>query len=184
MHATDCHAYRCLVLRIFLRCCCQPHVILLQAYIGLLLAAGLALAPIIRRFISLGLNRVWLHSGDTIYRFNSLQALAERYLGWFKAQTMFSNSDSRHLPVTLNHFCDYLCTSVNSTALVLNTNLLHSDVQCGAQFVRRLSQQMRVMACSLDTIVLFCSACSMTQQWLRCSRSAWISVSRCLLNGT
>ena len=39
-----------------------------RAYIGLLLAAGLALAPIIRRFISLGLNRVWLNSGDTIYR--------------------------------------------------------------------------------------------------------------------
>jgi len=39
-----------------------------RAYIGLLLAAGLALAPVIRRFISLGLNRVWLNSGDTIYR--------------------------------------------------------------------------------------------------------------------
>lgn len=38
-------------------------------YIDILLAAGQALAPLIRRFISLGLNRMWLHSGDTIYRF-------------------------------------------------------------------------------------------------------------------
>jgi hypothetical protein len=38
-------------------------------YVDILLAAGQALAPLIRRFISLGLNRMWLHSGDTIYRF-------------------------------------------------------------------------------------------------------------------
>ena len=37
-------------------------------YVDILLAAGQALAPLIRRFISLGLNRMWLHSGDTIYR--------------------------------------------------------------------------------------------------------------------
>lgn len=37
-------------------------------YVEILRAAGLALAPLIRRFISLGLNRMWLHSGDTIYR--------------------------------------------------------------------------------------------------------------------
>lgn len=37
-------------------------------FVEVLLAAGQALAPLIRRFISLGLNRMWLHSGDTIYR--------------------------------------------------------------------------------------------------------------------
>jgi lysophospholipid hydrolase len=47
-----------------------------RAYIGLLLAAGLALAPVIRRFISLGLNRVWLNSGDTIYRRVSLPSFS------------------------------------------------------------------------------------------------------------
>lgn len=40
-------------------------------YVEILRAAGLALAPLIRRFISLGLNRMWLHSGDTIYRCGS-----------------------------------------------------------------------------------------------------------------
>lgn len=39
-----------------------------QRFVALLLAAGQSLAPLIRRFVSLGLNRVWLHSGDAIYR--------------------------------------------------------------------------------------------------------------------
>ena len=34
----------------------------------LLLAAATAMGPLIRRFISLGLNRVWLKSGDVAYR--------------------------------------------------------------------------------------------------------------------
>lgn len=36
--------------------------------VALLVAGGRALGPIIRRFISLGLNRVWLKSGDVAYR--------------------------------------------------------------------------------------------------------------------
>lgn len=36
--------------------------------VQLLVAGGRALGPIIRRFISLGLNRVWLKSGDVAYR--------------------------------------------------------------------------------------------------------------------
>ena len=36
--------------------------------VQLLVAAARALGPIIRRFISLGLNRVWLKSGDVAYR--------------------------------------------------------------------------------------------------------------------
>ena len=54
-----------------------------RAYIGLLLAAGLALAPVIRRFISLGLNRVWLNSGDTIYR---------------RAKPLYKRIDWNHVP--------------------------------------------------------------------------------------
>lgn len=42
-----------------------------QQFVALLLAAGQALAPLIRRFVTLGLNRVWLHSGDLIYRCSS-----------------------------------------------------------------------------------------------------------------
>ncbi len=38
----------------------------------LLLLAARALGPVIRRFISLGLNRVWLKAGDTAYRCASL----------------------------------------------------------------------------------------------------------------
>lgn len=38
------------------------------AAVELLLAAAAAMAPVIRRFISLGLNRVWLTAGDTVYR--------------------------------------------------------------------------------------------------------------------
>ena len=34
----------------------------------LLLAAATAMGPLIRRFIFLGLNRVWLKSGDVAYR--------------------------------------------------------------------------------------------------------------------
>lgn len=36
--------------------------------VELLLAAARAMAPVIRRFISLGLNRVWLDAGDTVYQ--------------------------------------------------------------------------------------------------------------------
>ncbi|GIL77851.1 hypothetical protein Vretifemale_7327, partial [Volvox reticuliferus] len=36
--------------------------------IRLLVAASAALGPVVRRFISLGLNRVWLESGDVAYR--------------------------------------------------------------------------------------------------------------------
>lgn len=36
--------------------------------IRLLLCASAALGPIVRRFISLGLNRMWLESGDVAYR--------------------------------------------------------------------------------------------------------------------
>ena len=36
--------------------------------VELLLAAARAMAPVIRRFISLGLNRVWLHAGETVYQ--------------------------------------------------------------------------------------------------------------------
>ena len=39
-----------------------------DAFVDLLLLAGRALGPIIRRFISLGLNRVWTKAGDTVYR--------------------------------------------------------------------------------------------------------------------
>ena len=37
-------------------------------FVDLLLLAARALGPVIRRFISLGLNRVWLKAGDTAYR--------------------------------------------------------------------------------------------------------------------
>ena len=40
----------------------------MDAFVDLLLLAGRALGPIIRRFISLGLNRVWTKAGDTVYR--------------------------------------------------------------------------------------------------------------------
>ena len=39
-----------------------------ELLLQLLLSASQALGPVIRRFISLGLNRVWLKSGDTPYR--------------------------------------------------------------------------------------------------------------------
>ena len=37
-------------------------------FVELLLAAARALCPVIRRFVSLGLNRVWLHAGDCAYQ--------------------------------------------------------------------------------------------------------------------
>ena len=40
----------------------------MDAFVDLLLLAGRALGPIIRRFISLGLNRVWTRAGNTVYR--------------------------------------------------------------------------------------------------------------------
>ena len=40
----------------------------MDVFVDLLLLAGRALGPIIRRFISLGLNRVWTKAGDTVYR--------------------------------------------------------------------------------------------------------------------
>lgn len=39
-----------------------------DAFVDLLLLAARALGPVIRRFISLGLNRVWLKAGDTAYK--------------------------------------------------------------------------------------------------------------------
>ena len=39
-----------------------------DCFVELLLAAARALGPVIRRFISLGLNRVWLDAGSTAYR--------------------------------------------------------------------------------------------------------------------
>ncbi|KAK9814559.1 hypothetical protein WJX72_007850 [[Myrmecia] bisecta] len=39
-----------------------------ESFVELLLTAACALGPIIRRFISLGLNRVWLNSGNLAYR--------------------------------------------------------------------------------------------------------------------
>ncbi len=39
-----------------------------DAFLELLLLSARALGPVIRRFISLGLNRVWLKAGDTAYR--------------------------------------------------------------------------------------------------------------------
>ena len=39
-----------------------------SCFVELLLAAARALGPVIRRFISLGLNRVWLDAGDAAYR--------------------------------------------------------------------------------------------------------------------
>lgn len=37
------------------------------AFVQLLLAAAGALAPVIRRFIGLGLNRVWLSAGEAAF---------------------------------------------------------------------------------------------------------------------
>lgn len=39
-----------------------------DAFVELLLLAARVLGPVIRRFISLGLNRVWLKAGDPAYR--------------------------------------------------------------------------------------------------------------------
>ena len=36
----------------------------------LLLAASHAFGPLIRQFISLGFNRVWLHAGETAYQYD------------------------------------------------------------------------------------------------------------------
>lgn len=41
--------------------------------VTLLLTAAVALGPVIRRFISLGLNRVWLESGDVAYNQGGLR---------------------------------------------------------------------------------------------------------------
>ncbi len=43
-----------------------------EDFVDLLLLAARALGPVIRRFISLGLNRVWLKAGDVAYRCSSL----------------------------------------------------------------------------------------------------------------
>jgi len=42
----------------------EPEAVVLP----LLLAAARAMGPLIRRFIGLGLNRVWLNSGDVAYQ--------------------------------------------------------------------------------------------------------------------
>jgi lysophospholipid hydrolase len=42
-----------------------------DAFVALLLVAASALAPIIRRFIGLGLNRVWLSAGDAAFERNA-----------------------------------------------------------------------------------------------------------------
>lgn len=52
----------------------EPCNIVLQeedsdAFLELLLLAARSLGPVIRRFISLGLNRVWLKAGDPAYRY-------------------------------------------------------------------------------------------------------------------
>lgn len=49
------------------------------AQVRLLLAASTAMGPLIRRFICLGLNRVWLKSGDVAYRQGELLAVCG---GW------------------------------------------------------------------------------------------------------
>lgn len=49
-------------------CLTSAQVAAPQQFVALLLAAGQSLAPLIRRFVSLGLNRVWLHSGDAVFR--------------------------------------------------------------------------------------------------------------------
>lgn len=44
----------------------MPHASI-TPQVTLLVTAAVALGPVIRRFISLGLNRVWLESGDVAY---------------------------------------------------------------------------------------------------------------------
>ena len=39
-----------------------------ELFLQLLLAASHAFGPLIRQFISLGFNRVWLHAGETAYQ--------------------------------------------------------------------------------------------------------------------
>lgn len=58
-----CHCARSLLAAAAARTAIVDNVVL-----PLLLAAGAAMGPVIRRFISLGLNRVWLSSGDVAYR--------------------------------------------------------------------------------------------------------------------
>ena len=40
-----------------------------ELYMQLLLAASHAFGPLIRQFISLGFNRVWLHAGEAAYQY-------------------------------------------------------------------------------------------------------------------
>ena len=47
---------------------CGVQAISSAAFVELLLAAARALCPVIRRFLSLGLNRVWLNAGQTAYQ--------------------------------------------------------------------------------------------------------------------
>jgi hypothetical protein len=46
----------------------SPAAAAAAAFVDLLLAAGRALGPLIRRMLSLGFNRTWLHAGDVVYR--------------------------------------------------------------------------------------------------------------------
>ena len=45
-----------------------------DAFIELLLASARSLCPLIRRFLSMGLNRVWLKAGHTAYQYASHSA--------------------------------------------------------------------------------------------------------------
>ena len=48
--------------------CCLLQRHRSDAFIELLLAAARSLCPVIRRFLSMGLNRVWLKAGRTAYQ--------------------------------------------------------------------------------------------------------------------
>ncbi|GAB4820172.1 hypothetical protein N2152v2_007218 [Parachlorella kessleri] len=46
----------------------NPGTAAAAAFVDLMLAAGRALGPVIRRALSLGFSRTWLHAGDIVYR--------------------------------------------------------------------------------------------------------------------
>lgn len=54
-----------------------------NCFVELLLACARALGPVIRRFISLGLNRVWLDAGNAAYRCSLPLSLP--LMGWLTA---------------------------------------------------------------------------------------------------
>ena len=53
-----------------------------SCFVEPLLAAACALGPVIRRFISLGLNRVWLDAGEAAYRWALLFACSAPSPSW------------------------------------------------------------------------------------------------------